>query len=214
MSQTTELSGNGDQRESIRVTLRGPIECVGNGVSVRRDLGEIGLGGMFVDSNPVPFQPDDRVRVRFQLAPDGPRHEVKAQVLYVQERLGMALRFLELAPEQRDQIEDYLRRTVAAAGPPLRKSSRVCVNIPVALWPALEQGTGFGDASIVTLSKYGACVETSQRLEIGARVGLATRSGLKFTGNVVWIGGAPLGSRAQAGVQCRGLAQALGFQFP
>jgi hypothetical protein len=214
MSQTTELPGNGDQRESIRVTLRGPIECVGQGVSVRRELAEIGVGGMFVDSNPIPFQPGDAVRVRFQLAPDGSRHEVKARVLYVQERLGMGLRFLDLAPEQREQIEDYLRRTVAAAGPPLRKSSRVCVNIPVALWPALEQGTGFGDASIVTLSKYGACVETSQRLEIGARVGLATRSGLKFTGNVVWIGGAPLGSRAQAGVQCRGLAQALGFQFP
>ena len=43
---------------------------------------------------------------------------------------------------------------------------------------------------------------------------LATRSGLKFKGNVVWIGGAPQGNLAQAGVQCRGLAQALGFQFP
>lgn len=214
MSGTTELSGNGDQRQSIRVTLRGPIDCIGPGGSVSRDLAEIGAGGMFIDSHPVPFQPDDLVRVRFKLSPDGPRQEVKAQVVYVQEPLGMALRFLELAPGLREQIGEYLERAAAVAGPPLRKSSRVCVNIPVALWPFEEHAAGFEDAAIVTLSKYGACVETSQRLEIGARVGLATRSGLKFKGNVVWIGGAPAGSRAQAGVQCRGLAQALGFQFP
>lgn len=214
MNGIPQLAGDLDQRQSIRVTLRGPIDCIGDGTSVRRDLAEIGVGGMFVDSHPIPFQPDDLVRVRFQLTPEHPRYEVKAQVLYLQERLGMGLRFLELSPEQREQIADYLRRTVAAAGPPLRKSSRVCVNIPVSLWPSEEQGAGFGDASIVTLSKYGACVETSQRLAIGARVGLATRSGLKFKGNVVWVTGAPMGSRAQAGVQCRGLAQALGFQFP
>lgn len=214
MNGMTELAGELDQRRSLRVTLRGPIDCIGQDVSIRRELGEIGVGGMFIDSHPVPYQPDELVRVRFSLGPELPRLELKAQVLYVQERLGMGVRFLDLAADTRAQIEDYLRRTVATAGPPLRKSSRVCVNIPVALWPSEEQTAGFGDASIVTLSKYGACVETSQRLAIGARVGLATRSGLKFKGNVVWIGGAPQGNRAQAGVQCRGLAQALGFQFP
>jgi PilZ domain len=214
MNGMTELAGDPDQRQSIRVTLRGPIDCIGEGVSVRGELGEIGVGGMFMDSHASPFQPDELVRVKFSLGPELPRLELRAQILYVQERLGIGMRFLELAAATRAQIEDYLRRTSATAGPPLRKSSRVCVNIPVALWPAEEQGAGFGDASIVTLSKYGACVETSQRLAIGARVGLATRSGLKFKGNVVWIGGAPMGSRAQAGVQCRGLAQALGFQFP
>jgi hypothetical protein len=214
MTGNTELAGDLDQRQSVRVTLRGPIECIGPGATVRRDLGEIGVGGMFIDSHPVPFQPEELVRVRFELAPEPARQDVRAQVLYVQDRLGMGLRFLELTPEQRERIADYLKRTVATAGPPLRKSTRVCVNIPVALWPAEEQGAGFGDASIVTLSKYGVCVETTQRLAIGVRVGLATRSGLKFRGNVVWVGGAPQGARAQAGVQCRGLAQALGFQFP
>ena len=209
----TELVDS-EQRQSIRVTLRGPIECLGPGQTVTRELAEIGVGGMFVDSHPVPFQVQDLVRVRFSLGPDGPRQDVPARVIYVQERLGMGLRFLELDPEQRERIADYLRRTVATAGPPLRKSSRVCVNIPVALWPYEEQATGFEDASIVTLSKYGACIETRQRLAIGTRVGLATRSGLTFKGNVVWLGGAASGSRAQAGVQCRGLAHALGFQFP
>jgi hypothetical protein len=31
---------------------------------------------------------------------------------------------------------------------------------------------------------------------------------------VVWVGGAASRSEGQVGVQCRGLAQALGFQFP
>ena len=36
----------------------------------------------------------------------------------------------------------------------------------------------------------------------------------EFKGNVVWVGSEASKSEGQAGVQCRGLAQSLGFQFP
>lgn len=43
---------------------------------------------------------------------------------------------------------------------------------------------------------------------------LETPRGDEFRGNVVWVGSAASGSGGQVGVQCRGLAQSLGFQFP
>jgi hypothetical protein len=43
---------------------------------------------------------------------------------------------------------------------------------------------------------------------------LETPSGREFKSNVVWVGTAASRSEGQVGVQCRGLAQSLGFQFP
>ena len=43
---------------------------------------------------------------------------------------------------------------------------------------------------------------------------LETPRGGEFKGNVVWVGSEASKSEGQVGVQCRGLAQSLGFQFP
>jgi hypothetical protein len=203
-----------EQRASPRVNLQGFIECIGPSAKVHRELADIGLGGMFIDSHPTPFQPGENLRLAFYLSRAEPRLSVKAEVLYVQDGIGMGVRFVDLDPLNRERIASYLDQATLEKRPPLRKSSRVCVSVPVALWISNEEDAGFEDAHIVTLSKYGACVETSQPLSLGQRVFLATRSGLEFKANVVWVGGASNDGRPQAGVRCRGLAQALGFRFP
>jgi hypothetical protein len=43
---------------------------------------------------------------------------------------------------------------------------------------------------------------------------LETTSGREFLSNIVWVGSDASKSGGQVGVQCRGLAQSLGFQFP
>ena len=68
--------------------------------------------------------------------------------------------------------------------------------------------------SIVTLSKHGACLVTGYHLDVGMKLLLETPRGRAFKGNVVWTGSVASGSEGQVGVQCRGLAQSLGFQFP
>jgi hypothetical protein len=41
-----------------------------------------------------------------------------------------------------------------------------------------------------------------------------TPSGREFKSSIVWVGDAVSRSLGQVGIQCRGLAQALGFRFP
>lgn len=203
-----------EQRQSPRVTLQGFIECIGSSAKVHRELADIGIGGMFIDSHPTPFQPGENLKLGFYLSREEPRLSLQGEVLYVQDGIGMGVRFHDLDPLDRERIASYLDQATTEKRPPLRKSSRVCVNVPVVMWISAEQDIGFEDAQIVTLSKYGACVETSQPLNLGQRIFLATRSGLEFKANVVWVGHGPDETRPQAGVRCRGLAQALGFRFP
>jgi hypothetical protein len=84
--------------------------------------------------------------------------------------------------------------------------------VPVDVRIPAESGSDLEAAHLVTLSKYGACLETNRAVDMGTRVFISTKGGLEFRGNVVWIGRA--GEETQAGIQCRGLAQALGFRFP
>jgi hypothetical protein len=80
---------------------------------------------------------------------------------------------------------------------------------------ARTHGPSFDErTSIITLSKHGACLRTGYALDVGMKLLLETSRGDEFKGNVVWVGTDTSRSGGQVGVQCRGLAQSLGFQFP
>jgi hypothetical protein len=211
MNGSTQKSGP-DQRQSLRVPAQGFVECAGPGTTVHRELADIGTGGMFIDSHPTPFQPGERLKLRFDLSRDDARMGVDAEVLYVQDGIGMGVRFIDLGEREHERIAGHLSRAKAESRGALRKSSRVFVRVPVEVRIPAEREGDLEAAHIVTLSKYGACLETSQAVDLGTRVYISTKSGLEFRGNVVWIGRA--GVDTQAGIQCRGLAQALGFRFP
>ena len=208
-----------EQRQTPRVSLFQPILCEGSGpVIARSETADLSLGGMFIDLPSVPFLVGDLVTVRFDLG--GPEPIVaEASVTYVQDGLGMGLRFLNLMPADRQSIADHVERLrnrpVMRGEFHLRKSSRVAINLPVRVRAMRADGAPLDEKSqLSTLSKHGACLLLSGHMDVGAKLVLETPSGREFKSAVVWVGDGPSRSDGQVGIQCRGLAQSLGFQFP
>jgi hypothetical protein len=129
----------------------------------------------------------------------------------------MGIRFVDLSPLDRGRIAAFVDEAQKRRGtaPPVRKSARVSVQVPVRIRLTHGDGPAFEEATrIVTLSKHGACLESGHALQVGAKLLIATPRGREFKGNVVWVGSEASRSLGQVGIQCRGLAQELGFQFP
>lgn len=209
---------NREQRRNPRVDLFREIACQGGGVVARSRVADLSLGGMFIDMPRAPFPAGSRITVRFSLRDDEPPMALGAEVNYVQDWIGMGVRFVDPAAADRDRIGAFVeqaRGRASQGAPPLRKSARVFVKVPIRVRAARTNGRGFEErTSIVTLSKHGACIESGYQLDVGMKLLLETASGREFKGNVVWVGSVASRSEGQVGVQCRGLAQALGFQFP
>jgi hypothetical protein len=207
-----------EQRRSPRVDLFREIACAGEGTVARSHVADLSVGGMFLDTIRRPFPVGTRVVVRFSLRPVDPPLALDAEVGYVQEGIGMGVRFVGLAEADRERIAafvDEARRRKGMGGPPLRKSARVTVQLPIRVKGARADGDAFDETTrVVTLSKHGACLVSTYNLAVGTRLRLVTARGREFLGNVVWVGSVASGSAGQVGVQCRGLAQSLGFQFP
>lgn len=209
-----------EQRRDPRISLFQPILCEGTGgIVARSETGDLSAGGMFVDLPSVPFQLGEMVTLRFALGSTGGEIVAEAVVSYVQDGLGMGLRFLNLLPEDRKAIAEYVERIrlrpVMRGEFHLRKSSRVSIDLPVRVRATRADGAELDERSrIITLSKHGACLLMSGRMDVGAKLVLETAGGREFKSAIVWVGDGPSRSDGQVGIQCRGLAQSLGFQFP
>jgi hypothetical protein len=184
---------------------------------VRWRFADLSAGGMFIDVyDPLP--PGTRFGVRFQLDP--PPISARAQVHYVQPRIGMGVEFVDMAAEDRQRIREIVDRLHTAGrqrgDATLRRSARVLVHIPVRVGAA--NGAAGNDvdedAAIVKLSKNGGCLSTRHAVGVGDKLRLFTSSGREFMAGIVWVGDRSTKTDGQVGIQCRGLAQALGFQFP
>jgi hypothetical protein len=209
---------NLEQRRSPRVDLLREIECECEGVLAHSGAADLSVGGMFVDLQRASFPAGSRVTVRFALHPGEPRLVVDADVHYVQEGIGVGLRFTDLQREDRERIERFVEEEARHKGrgsAPVRKSARVVVQVPIRVRGVRPSGPVFEEStSIITLSKHGACLVSACDVDVGMRLQLETPSGREFKGNVVWVGSDASRSGGQVGIQCRGLAQSLGFQFP
>lgn len=206
-----------EQRRNPRVDIFQEIACEADGVACRSQVADLSVGGMFIDLPRPPFKRGTRLRVCFSLGAGEPRLVLPAIVNYVQDGIGMGIRFDELAAEDHELIARFVEQAGRrrGSGQPLRKSARVSVQVPVRLRGARRDGPEFEEATrIVTLSKHGACLQSGQPLDVGTRLSIRTPRGREFEGNVVWVGSEASNSLGQVGVQCRGLAQELGFQFP
>jgi len=209
-----------EQRQGTRVSFFQPILCEGSGARfARSETGDLSVGGMFVDLADIPFEPGDVVTVRFNLGGGPDPIVAEAGVNYVQDGLGMGLCFLNLLPADRQKIAGYIEavksRPVMRGEFHLRKSSRVSINLPVRVWATRPGGEPREETGrIITLSKHGACLLLSARMDVGTKLLLQVPSGREFKSAIVWQGDGPSRSDGQVGVQCRGLAQSLGFQFP
>jgi hypothetical protein len=209
---------NREQRRHKRVDLFQEVVCESGGVEARSQVADISVGGMFIDMPRPPFPRGARVTARFALRADEPRMVVEADVHYVQAGIGMGIRFLDLWDPDRDWIAAFVEEAVrrkGQGGPPLRKSARVFVEVPIRVRGTQAEGPPFDErTSIITLSKHGACLVSGMSLDVGMKLLLETVRGAEFKSNVVWVGSEASRSEGQVGVQCRGLAQSLGFQFP
>ena len=208
-----------EHRANPRVSLFREILCEGGEASMRSQVADLSVGGMFIDHTSPPFTADDLVTVRFSMAPEEGPIVVETAVHYVQQGIGMGIRFLNLEPGDRERIAIFvdrvLHRPVLQGQIHLRKSSRVAINVPVRVRALQPDGAEREEATrIITLSKHGACVLLSSRMDIGAKLLVETAGGREFQSSVVWVGGDPGGNESQVGIQCRGLALFLGFQFP
>jgi hypothetical protein len=217
-SDLLSVSLNLERRQGSRVDLFREISCAGRGLVVRSGVADLSAGGMFIETLRTPFPPGTLVSVRFSLQPDEPPLVLEAEVNYVQERIGMGMRFVGLGDGERERIAAFVEealRQQSQGAPPVRKSSRVFVQLPIRVRGTRVDGTAFDEwTSIVSLSKHGACIQCAQPLEAGTRLLLETANGRGFEGNVVWVGSEASQSEGQIGVKCRGLAQSLGFHFP
>jgi PilZ domain len=209
-----------EQRRSPRVSLFQEVVCRGDGSRLARSwTAELSEGGLFVDLASPPFEVGERVVVRFAVSPGGAPILSDAQVKYVQDGLGMGLCFVDLSPLDLERIRAYVEsvrlRPLKRGEFHLRKSSRVFINVPVRVRaPGPEVDELDESTQIITLSKHGACLLLRSRVDVGAQLLLETPKGRAFKSSVVWVGDGPSRSDGQVGVQCRGLAQSLGFQFP
>jgi hypothetical protein len=212
------MRGNGghENRREPRVCLSSDVECEVETGRVRWRFADISAGGMFIDVyDPLPA--GTLFRIRFQLDP--PPIAARAQVHYVQPRIGMGVEFVELAEQDRHRIRDIVDRMYTAGrqrgDATLRRSARVLVHIPVKVAAANGRETPLDEAAaIVRLSKNGGCIATSHQVGVGEKLRLLTSTGREFLAGIVWVGDQSTKTGGQVGIQCRGLAQALGFQFP
>lgn len=209
---------NLEQRRHPRADLFQEVACQGENVVARSKVADVSVGGMFIDMHRPPFPVGSRVTARFALRENEPHVIAEAEVHYVQELIGMGIRFLDLDWADRCRIEAYVDETLRSkrlGATPLRKSARVFIQVPIRVRAARTNGPPFEEkTSIITLSKHGACLVSGFHLDVGMKLLLETSSGREFKSNVVWVGSEASRSGGQVGIQCRGLAQSLGFQFP
>jgi hypothetical protein len=209
---------NVELRRYPRADLFQEISVAGGGVVSRSQVADLSVGGMFVDVFRAPFTLGSRVTVRFPLRPGEPALVLEAEVHYVMPGIGVGLRFMSLSGIERARIAEFVEESLRlkrAGAPPVRKSSRVAVTVPVRVRGSRANGPAFEEqAKIVTLSKHGACLVAAEAVDVGMKLLVETKAGRAFKGCVVWVGSAASRSEGQVGLSCRGLAQSLGFQFP
>lgn len=104
----------------------------------------------------------------------------------------------------------------ATPQPPLRRSSRVNVRIPVTISGTLRDQTPFMEETLIlSISKYGAKIQTRLPLSMGMKVRIQPKqrsdSGF-FT--VVWVGRPGTPREGEVGIEYVRVSNLLGVTFP
>jgi hypothetical protein len=86
----------------------------GSSTKLSARISEIGLGGCYVDTlNPFP----EGTLVRVRILRDGGAFETQAKVVYTDMRFGMGVAFIEIPPNQRSILENWLAELVTQLKP-------------------------------------------------------------------------------------------------
>lgn len=99
---------------------------------------------------------------------------------------------------------------------PLRRSRRIQVRIPIILSGALPDGKPFTEETFVlTVSKFGGKIKTSQPLRAGSRVKIQPKNKKESElVRVAWVGHEGTTRAGEIGIEYTKLSTILGVTFP
>jgi hypothetical protein len=99
---------------------------------------------------------------------------------------------------------------------PLRRSSRIQVRIPITLSGALPDGKPFSEETfVITVSKFGGKIKTSQPLRAGSRVKIQPKNKKQSElVRVAWVGHEGTTRAGEIGIEYTKLSTILGVTFP
>ncbi len=119
---TKSLIGKDSQPAKRRSVRRCPLVASaevtelgsGSGAKLSARISELGLGGCYIDTlNPFP----EGTVVQLRILRDDGVFEAKAKVVYTDRRFGMGLAFIEMTPNQRSILENWLTELVTQLRP-------------------------------------------------------------------------------------------------
>ena len=100
----------------------------------------------------------------------------------------------------------------ASETPPLRRSTRIQLRIPVLISGTLADGKRFlKEVHVLSVSKFGARIKADVKLSVGAEVRVETKQKAGATFRVVWVG---LEGTHRAGLEYVKMSNLLGISFP
>jgi hypothetical protein len=99
---------------------------------------------------------------------------------------------------------------------PLRRSRRIQVRIPITLSGALPDGKPFTEETyVLTVSKFGGKIKTSQPLRAGSRVKIQPKNKKESElVRVAWVGHEGTTRAGEIGIEYTKLSTILGVTFP
>ncbi len=112
MSQRNKPLRTAKQRSVRRCALVASVEVteLRTGALLSARISELGVGGCYVDAlNPFP----EGALVGVRILRDQGVFQTKAKVVYCDCRFGMGLAFIELTPDQRSILENWLAEIVS-----------------------------------------------------------------------------------------------------
>jgi hypothetical protein len=95
-----------EKRHCRRVKI---LQDIHFGQQGQRRVDDISEQGMFI-ATPADYLPESVLDLKFRLFEDDAPIEVQAEVRYVQEGIGMGVKFLNLKPEDRKRIKKFVER--------------------------------------------------------------------------------------------------------
>jgi len=105
-----------ERRRWPRVALAVEIAYAADCPPTRRQISDIGHGGVFVDT-PTPLPEGTPVQLSFSIPGRAEPIEVEAAVAWRQPHLGIGLRFTKLAPREKAAMDRYVTETLGYSAP-------------------------------------------------------------------------------------------------
>jgi hypothetical protein len=112
MSQRNKPLRTAKQRSVRRCALVASVEVteLRTGARLSARISELGVGGCYVDAlNPFP----EGALVGLRVLRDQGVFQTRAKVVYCDSRFGMGLAFIEMTPDQRSILENWLAEFVS-----------------------------------------------------------------------------------------------------